>query len=100
MRFPWEQACFSAGIPKRSKRPFALRPLICQAKPPVVDAYTTSVQWSRRLIGLKLFLSIAHHGEGGYARMIEHQTDMGGLLRESLRRAGWRILNRTPLPLC
>src|SRR3990172_78975 len=28
---------------------------------PVRDPYTTSVQWSRRFIGLKLFFSLSHH---------------------------------------
>jgi glutamate/tyrosine decarboxylase-like PLP-dependent enzyme len=66
---------------------------------PVVDPYTTSVQWSRRFIGLKLFLALAQHGESGYVEMIEHQARMGDVLRESIQRAGWRIVNRTPLPL-
>ena len=66
---------------------------------PALDPYTTSVQWSRRFIGLKLFLALAQHGESGYAEMIEHQTHMGDVLRESLKCAGWRIVNRTPLPV-
>jgi len=66
---------------------------------PVVDPYTTSVQWSRRFIGLKLFLALAQHGESGYAGMIEHQARMGDVLRESLKDAGWRVVNSTPLPL-
>ncbi len=65
----------------------------------VVDPYTASVQWSRRFSGLKLFLSLAHHGEAGYVEMIEHQARMGDVLRESLNGAGWRIVNATPLPL-
>src|SRR2546426_4014151 len=48
---------------------------------PVVDPYTTSMQWSRRFIGLKLFLALAHHGESGYIEMIEHQARMGDVLR-------------------
>ena len=64
-----------------------------------VDPYTTSVQWSRRFIGLKLFLALAERGESGYVEMIEHQAYIGDMLRESLRRAGWRIVNTTPLPL-
>jgi glutamate/tyrosine decarboxylase-like PLP-dependent enzyme len=63
------------------------------------DPYTTSIQWSRRFIGLKLFLALAHHGESGYVEMIEHQTRMGDVLREALNREGWRIVNSTPLPL-
>ena len=66
---------------------------------PVVDPYTTSVQWSRRFIGLKLFLALAQHGESGYVEMIEHQARMGDVLRASVERAGWRVVNRTPLPL-
>jgi glutamate/tyrosine decarboxylase-like PLP-dependent enzyme len=65
----------------------------------VPDPYTNSVQWSRRFIGLKLFLSLAERGESGYAAMLEHQTEMGAVLRESLKRAGWTIVNSTPLPL-
>jgi len=65
----------------------------------VFDQYTHTVQWSRRFIGLKLFLALAQHGESGYAAMIEHQARMGEVLREALQSAGWRIVNRTPLPL-
>ena len=54
---------------------------------------------SRRFIGLKLFLALARHGESEYVAMIEHQARMGDVLRESLEGAGWRIVNRTPLPL-
>jgi aromatic-L-amino-acid decarboxylase len=66
---------------------------------PVLDPYTSSVQWSRRFIGLKLFLALAHNGESGYAAMVERQTQLGDILRTALRSAGWRILNNTPLPL-
>jgi glutamate/tyrosine decarboxylase-like PLP-dependent enzyme len=65
----------------------------------VLDPYTTSVQWSRRFIGLKLFLALAQHGESGYVEIIEHEARMGDVLRESLRRAGWRVVNTTPLPV-
>jgi aromatic-L-amino-acid decarboxylase len=66
---------------------------------PVFDPYTNSAQWSRRFIGLKLFMALAQQGEAGYAEMIEHQTRMGNLLRDALRASGWSILNSTPLPL-
>jgi glutamate/tyrosine decarboxylase-like PLP-dependent enzyme len=66
---------------------------------PVFDPYTTSAQWSRRFIGLKLFLALAQLGEPGYVEMIEHQTRMGDVLRDALRASGWRIVNSTPLPL-
>ena len=65
----------------------------------VHDPYATSIQWSRRFIGLKLFLALAHHGESGYVEMIEHQVRMGDVLRHALRREQWRIVNSTPLPV-
>lgn len=70
-----------------------------KATGPAFDPYTTSVQWSRRFIGLKLFLSLAKEGESGLAAMIEHQTRMGDMLRDALRASGWKILNNTPLPV-
>lgn len=66
---------------------------------PVADSYTISAQWSRRFIGLKLFMALAHYGERGYAGMIEHQAEMGEVLRRLLQGSGWRIVNNTPLPL-
>src|SRR5947208_15339474 len=65
---------------------------------PVHDPYTSSVQWSRRFIGLKLFLALAHLGEPAYGEMIESQAHMGDALREWLKRAGCRVVNTTPLP--
>ena len=64
-----------------------------------IDPYTTSLQWSRRFIGLKLFMALAEQGEAGYAGMIEHQARMGDRMREELRSAGWTIVNDTPLPV-
>jgi aromatic-L-amino-acid/L-tryptophan decarboxylase len=63
------------------------------------DPYLTSMQWSRRFIGLKVFMSLAATGRGGYAAQIEHDCRLGDRLRERLRRDGWRIVNETPLPV-
>lgn len=66
---------------------------------PVVDPYAQSMQWSRRFIGLKVFLSLAVAGWEGYAAAVRHQTAMGDLLRERLRAAEWEVVNDTPLPV-
>lgn len=63
------------------------------------DPYTSSIQWSRRFIGLKLFVSLAAEGESGVVERIEHQVRMGRLLRELLVASGWRMVNDTPLPV-
>ena len=65
----------------------------------VVDPHLHSMQWSRRFTGLKVFLSLAVAGWGGYAATIRHQTAMGNLLRDLLRADGWEIVNDTPLPV-
>ncbi len=66
---------------------------------PVFDPLTNSMQWSRRFIGLKLFLALANLGESGYAAMIEHQAHLGNVLRQALTASGWQLVNETPLPL-
>jgi glutamate/tyrosine decarboxylase-like PLP-dependent enzyme len=65
----------------------------------VQDPYNHSMQWSRRFIGLKVFLSLAVAGWEGYERAVRHQTAMGNLMREELEASGWRVINRTPLPV-
>lgn len=62
------------------------------------DPYATTAQWSRRAIGLKVFLSLAELGLDGYRELIEHQAAMGDRLRERLIGAGWAVVNDTPLP--
>lgn len=64
-----------------------------------VYPFATSMQWSRRFIGLKLFLMFAARGLPEIARRIEHQAEMGDYLREQLRERGWTLVNDTPLPV-
>jgi glutamate/tyrosine decarboxylase-like PLP-dependent enzyme len=65
----------------------------------VVDPHAHSLQWSRRFIGLKVFLSLLVAGWEGYAAALRHQTALGELLRSELVAAGWEVLNRTELPV-
>jgi glutamate/tyrosine decarboxylase-like PLP-dependent enzyme len=65
----------------------------------IVDPHLSSMQWSRRFTGLKVFLSLLVAGWDGYAEAIRHQTSMGELLRTQLRQAGWTIRNTTQLPV-
>lgn len=63
------------------------------------DPYTTSVQWSRRFIGLKVFLALATNGEQGYVEMIDRQTSLANKLRTLLLMSNWQLMNDTPLPV-
>lgn len=65
----------------------------------VNEPYVSGILWSRRFIGLKLFMALAELGEEGYRAAIEHQAHIGDMIRERLVSAGWRIVNDTPLPV-
>jgi aromatic-L-amino-acid/L-tryptophan decarboxylase len=69
--------------------------------PPAVgdtfDPYVTTIQWSRRFIGLKLFMTLAECGWQGMRQLVEHQATMAELLRERLVSSGWRLVNDSPL---
>jgi glutamate/tyrosine decarboxylase-like PLP-dependent enzyme len=66
---------------------------------PEPDPYRSTIQWSRRFIGLKVFLTIAEMGWTALREEIERMVDLGEVLRAALVHAGWHILNNTPLPL-
>jgi aromatic-L-amino-acid decarboxylase len=66
-----------------------------------LDPYVNSVQWSRRFLGLRLFLSLAVAGWDGYGAHVEHSVAMIGLLRAALEPKGWRVANEpTMAVLC
>ncbi len=64
-----------------------------------LGSYTHSIQWSRRFIGLKLYLPLLVFGWKGYEETIMHQIRMGDYLRQALQKHGWNIYNHTQLPI-
>lgn len=65
----------------------------------IVDPYIHSVQWSRRFIGLKIYMPLAIHGWQGYEQIIDNQIQLGLNFKISLINKGWEILNDSPLPI-
>jgi glutamate/tyrosine decarboxylase-like PLP-dependent enzyme len=65
----------------------------------VTEPFTHSIQWSRRFIGLKVYLSLLFYGWKGYEDTINHQADMGKYLKDQLKKHGWIIKNNTNLPV-
>ncbi|MDA1260487.1 MAG: pyridoxal-dependent decarboxylase [Planctomycetota bacterium] len=63
------------------------------------DPYSSTMQWSRRAIGLKLFVALASLGLPGAIEMLREMARRGDALREKLAAAGWEIVAPTPLPL-
>jgi glutamate/tyrosine decarboxylase-like PLP-dependent enzyme len=64
-----------------------------------LDPYVTTVQWSRRFLGLRLFLSLAAAGWTGYAAHVERAVELAALLKEALKAREWSIVNDSPLAL-
>lgn len=62
-----------------------------------VDPYANSVQWSRRFLGLRLFMSLAAAGWGGHARHVERAVALAAMIEAGLMARGWSIANRSPL---
>jgi glutamate/tyrosine decarboxylase-like PLP-dependent enzyme len=61
------------------------------------DPYMSSVQWSRRFLGLRLFLSLASAGWEGHARHVERSIALIDELAGMLKERGWRIANDSRL---
>jgi aromatic-L-amino-acid/L-tryptophan decarboxylase len=74
-------------------------PYVPSERQGTVDLYRHSMQWSRRFIGLKVFLTLAELGWAGMASLLRNQVNVGNALRNKLLSAGFRIVNETPLPV-
>lgn len=58
-----------------------------------VDLYVNSMQWSRRFLGLRLFLALAVAGWQGYAEHVERGVALIERLNDTVRCAGWQVAN-------
>lgn len=101
----WFSVPMAAGIyltrhPEILSRTFGIEAAYVPPKAEgVSDGLAHSLQWSRRFIGLKVFLSLAVAGWDGYAQSLRQMTAVGDALRRELVAAGWKIANQTPLPI-
>ena len=62
-----------------------------------IDPYMNTVQWSRRFLGLRLFLSLAAAGWAGHAAHIERAVEQTARIRQELEARGWSVVNDSPL---
>jgi glutamate/tyrosine decarboxylase-like PLP-dependent enzyme len=62
-----------------------------------VDPYLTSVQWSRRFLGLRLFLNLGTAGWAGLGAHVERSVQVIDRVRELLIARGWTVANDSPL---
>ena len=62
-----------------------------------LDPYLNTVQWSRRFLGLRLFLALAIAGWRGYGEHVERAVQVIDQVKERLRERGWVAVNESPL---
>ena len=62
-----------------------------------VDPYLNSVQWSRRFLGLRLFLALTAAGWEGLGARVERGVEVIECIKEKLLVLGWKIANDSPL---
>ena len=62
-----------------------------------VDPYLNSVQWSRRFLGLRLFLALAAAGWEGLGAHVERSVEVIERVKEQLVRSGWSVANESAL---
>jgi glutamate/tyrosine decarboxylase-like PLP-dependent enzyme len=62
-----------------------------------VDPYLNSVQWSRRFLGLRLFLALATAGWEGLGAHVERGVEVIECVKERLLASGWRVANDSSL---
>jgi glutamate/tyrosine decarboxylase-like PLP-dependent enzyme len=63
------------------------------------NPFQTTVHWSRRFIGLKVFLTLCEWGAPGLRELVDRKIVLGERLRAALQQHGWTVLNHTPLPV-
>jgi glutamate/tyrosine decarboxylase-like PLP-dependent enzyme len=62
-----------------------------------LDPYVTTLQWSRRFLGLRLFLALAVVGWQGLGRHVERCVALATDIGAQLTARGWSIANRSAL---
>jgi glutamate/tyrosine decarboxylase-like PLP-dependent enzyme len=62
-----------------------------------IDPYLNSVQWSRRFMGLRLFLSLAAAGWQGYGAHVERAVQVIECAQARLAARGWSVANDSRL---
>jgi hypothetical protein len=62
-----------------------------------LDPYINSVQWSRRFVGLRLFLALGSAGWPGIGAHVERGVEVVAAIEERLRARDWMVVNDSSL---
>ncbi len=98
----WFAATMGCGIfltarPQALSRAFAVAASYMPSRAEAVDPYLTTAQWSRRFLGLRLFLSLAAAGWAGHGAQVERAVALGESLAEMAKTRGWAVANEPKL---
>lgn len=97
---PVATGMFFCRHPEAVARPFSLRAdYVPPGTPGTSDRLGSTLQWSRRFIGLRVFMTLAELGASGVERLVDRQVSIGDHIRRRLRDAGWEVVNASRLPL-
>ena len=61
------------------------------------DFYVNSTQWSRRFVGLRLFLALGAAGWKGYGEHVDRSISLTDRFVEKLKTSGWTQANNSPM---
>jgi glutamate/tyrosine decarboxylase-like PLP-dependent enzyme len=62
-----------------------------------LDPYLNSIQWSRRFLGLRLFLALGAAGWKGLGAHVERAVEVAARIERDLESRGWSVVNASPL---
>ncbi|MBX9766477.1 MAG: hypothetical protein K2X47_04320, partial [Bdellovibrionales bacterium] len=102
----WFSVPFSAGVflcreVGATQKAFGLprSPYMTKEKEGGTEPFETSLQWTRRFLGLKFFMTLLGTGTEAYAEVLRSQVRLGTQLKGLLIASGWKVWNETPLPV-
>jgi glutamate/tyrosine decarboxylase-like PLP-dependent enzyme len=98
MPFPLGVALARSGA--HAARPFRVQAAYVPRGAPPVESYQLGVQWSRRFLGLKLWLALQVYGQRAFEEHFSEQMQLGRRFRELLAaRPRFATVSESPLPI-
>jgi aromatic-L-amino-acid decarboxylase len=88
---------FLTAHPQALPAAFNVAASFMPSQAPTIDPYMTTAQWSRRFLGLRLFLSLGVSGWAGYGAHVERAVELGGRLADCVKEYGWLLANEPGL---
>jgi glutamate/tyrosine decarboxylase-like PLP-dependent enzyme len=100
MAMPFPLGVVLARSGAAAARPFRVQAAYVPRGAPPVESYQLGVQWSRRFLGLKLWLALQVYGRRAYETHFVEQIRLGGRFRELLAaRPHFATVSESPLPI-